>query len=394
MKLFNKKLILQILGIASILLVIIAIILIIRNMELKQDLKAKNNESNIIDADKIENIVKENSPGVVVIKNDEEGIWDKKGETNLELNHELTIYDENDENKTFFQTVRAGSDDQGNIYIHELMSGKIKKFSKKGDYLTTIGRKGSGPWEFLNNVGWIFSERDSMFILDGGSQRLNYFTNKGQYLKSFQLTRPIKVTFTGFVRNNENYFYVSFYDADNDKVIHKYDASGKHIISFGMPVQFKQPMKPENYMIKSSVSHGRLATVKDGIYYTQVNPYEIRKYSFSGKLKMIIFRKNSFMPPIKIEHDSGGDRLYVPVFSSMIGIWDEKVINCVINPGHIQSKFGCVVDVFSLNGNLLTSFYLKDRIRFYSIDQEGRLYGTIRKEEEPEKVVCYKLKNI
>lgn len=382
----KKNLKRQIIGITSIILLIIAVIFIFIGLKYKH-------ESDIVrdEALSTETNVEEDNQNVIIVKNDEKGIWDKKGETNLELNHELTIHDEEDENKIFYRVVGIEADTKGNMYVHEMLSGKIKKYSQNGNYLTTIGRRGSGPGEFLNNVAWVFGEKDSMFILDGGNQRLNYFTRKGQYLKSFQLTKSVNITSTGFARDKDFCFYVSSYNADDDKVIHKYNAAGKHIISFGMPINIKKSMTPEYFQIKRNCSHGKLATARDGIFYSQFNPYEIRKYSFLGDLKMIILRENSFMPRLKMEHVDGAVRMYMPVFSSMIGIWDEKVINCVVIPGYIESKFGCVVDVFSMDGNLLTSFYLKDRIRFYSIDQEGRLYGTIRDEEEPEKVVRYRL---
>lgn len=374
----------KIIEIISMILIIITVIVIFF-------LKFKfGSETEKFEAPSAEKNIEEDNQNVIIAKNSEKGIWDKQGETNLELNHELTIYDEEDENKIFYRVAGIEADNQGNIYVHEMLSGKIKKYSQNGNYLTTIGRRGSGPGEFLNHVVWIFGEKDSMFILDGGNQRLNYFTNIGQYLKSFQLTKSVNVTSTGFARDKDYFFYVSSYDAEDEKVIHKYNASGEHIISFGLPINIKKSMTPEYFQIKRNCSHGKLATARDGIYYSQFNPYEIRKYSRSGELKMTILREDSFMPRLKMEQVDGGVQMAMPVFSSMIGIWDEKVINCVVIPGYIESKFGCVVDVFSMGGNLLTSFYLKDRICFYSIDHKGRLYGTIRDEEEPEKVVRYR----
>ncbi len=377
----------QIIGITSIILLAIAAIFIFINLKIKSGSEIIQSEAPLTEKN-----VEEDNQNVIIVKNDEKGIWDKKGETILELNHELTICDEGDENKIFFRVFGIEADAQGNMYVHEMLSGKIKKYSQNGDYLTTIGRRGSGPGEFLNHVVWGFGEMDSMFILDGGNQRLNYFTNTGQYLESFQLTKSVNVTSTGFARDKDFCFYISSYDADDEKVIHKYNATGKHIISFGLPINIKKSMTPEYFQIKRNCSHGKLATERDGIYYSQFNPYEIRKYSFSGELKMTILRENSFMPRLKMEQVDGGVRMYMPVFSSMIGVWDKKVINCVAIPNHIKSNFGCVVDIFSLEGNLLTSCYLKERIRFYSIDPDGKLYGVLTDENEPEKIVRYKFK--
>ena len=142
-------------------------------------------------------------------------------------------------------------------------------------------------------------------------------------------------------------------------------------------------------MIRKNISSGRLCLVKDGIFYTQMNPYEIRKYSFSGKLMMKIYRKNSFMPQSKVKKVDGGVRLYVPVASTVIGYWNEKIINCVYVPYYIKSSFGTVIDIFSLEGNLLTSLYLKEIIKFKSVDKNGKLYGVLSEDGVPEKIVRY-----
>ena len=84
-----------------------------------------------------------------IIWNDKEGFWDKEGIKKVELVHELTISNENnDPNKDFYRIVIVVADGDDNIYINELFEGTIRKFNKNGEYLLTIGRKGQGPGEF------------------------------------------------------------------------------------------------------------------------------------------------------------------------------------------------------------------------------------------------------
>jgi len=373
----------------SLVLFSIAIVILIYNLYLENKLNQNSTGSNIITENNYDDTSEFDSIDVKIINNEKIGIWDKEKKNKIKIDHELTIYDEDDPNKNFHRVIRVNSDNSGNIYVHELMSGEIRKYNKNGDYVTTIGNKGGGPGEFLSNVGWIIDEGGILHALDGGTQRLSHFENDGTFLDSYQISQGIRMSFRGFIRDTQGNYYVSFYDADLNKVIHKFNQTGKYINSFGDPVKFKGQMTVDDYMIRKNISSGRLCLVKDGIFYTQMNPYEIRKYSFSGKLMMKIYRKNSFMPQSKVKKVDGGVRLYVPVASTVIGYWNEKIINCVYVPYYIKSSFGTVIDIFSLEGNLLTSLYLKEIIKFKSVDKNGKLYGVLSEDGVPEKIVRY-----
>ena len=391
MKYFSNQKLSNNLKIFALVLFSIVIVLLIYNLNLENKLNQNSTRSDIITRKNFDNSSAFDSIDVKAVYNDEIGIWDKEKKNKIRIEHELTIYDEDDPNKNFHRVIRVNSDNNGNIYVHELMSGEIRKYNKNGDYVTTIGSKGSGPGEFLSNVGWIIDDRGILHILDGGTQRLSHFEKDGNFLNSYQISQGIRMTFTGFIKDAQGNYYVSFYDAELDKVIHKFTKTGKYITSFGEPVKFKGQMTVENYIIRQNISHGRLCLVKDGIFYTQMNPYEIRKYSFSGKLMMSIYRKNSFMPPLKIEKIDGHDRLYVPVSSTMIGYWNDKIINCVYVPYYIKSSFGTVIDIFSMGGQLLTNVYLKERIKFRSLDKIGKLYGVLVEDGVPVKIVRYEI---
>lgn len=334
----------------------------------------------------------ERYPHIRLVLNNSDSLSRKKNGHEPSLLRELAICDPDDPSKNFYRTVRVSSDPFGNIYVHEAMSGQIRKFDSRGRYLLTIGRRGAAPGEFLNNVSWVFDQANHLYVLDGGTDRISIFTTQGRFLRCFRLARPVKVTFTGFARDDAGNFYVSFYDPDSSWVIHKYDSEGKYIGSFGVPASLDRPTTPAEYVLKASMSHGKLCLWSGLLYYSQFNPYRIDVYTPDGTLQMTIFRENSFMPPATIERVGSAARMPVPAFSSMIGIWDGKIVNCVAIPWSSQCGFGAVVDIFASDGRLLSTLRLKEHVRFYSIDSRGRLYGALIEQDEPEKVVRYVLR--
>jgi len=66
-------------------------------------------------------------------------------------------------------------DSKGQIYIGDLINGNIHLFSPSGKYIKQIGRKGNGPGEFQYIWGLQVIEKDSIYVLDGGLNRITVF---------------------------------------------------------------------------------------------------------------------------------------------------------------------------------------------------------------------------
>lgn len=65
-------------------------------------------------------------------------------------------------------------DNEQNIYISDVLAGNIKQFSSKGEFITTIGRQGKGPGEFMVPKN-ISINKDLLHVFDDQLLRLTSF---------------------------------------------------------------------------------------------------------------------------------------------------------------------------------------------------------------------------
>jgi len=380
-------------------LILLALVLVIaflgvRNIVLKKQFHKLQKPSYVFDADELAKRAQKSNSKVVIVRNGRIGLWDRKeGSKKLKLIPELTIGEsEGDPNKIFYRIGSVIADKDGNIYVCQIYDGNIKKFNPNGEYLMTIGGKGRGPAELLMPLFMAFDNSGNLCVLEYGNQRISKFSCSGKYLGSVRLNLP-QIPFGGFAIDDTGAFYVSVWDREKDKVIHKFSSTGKFLGSFGKAVKFPTPLSPSDNMIKRDISRGRLAFFNKELYYSQRNPYEIRIFTTDGSLKMRIFRKNRFMPPSKVKI-IGKETIEwkVPASSTFIGIWKDKIINAVSIPKYLPPKAQTVIDLFSMNGKLLTTLSLPEEIWLYYLDAvHERIYGTITDENGIKKVVRFRL---
>ncbi|MBN1971825.1 MAG: 6-bladed beta-propeller [Candidatus Delongbacteria bacterium] len=71
-------------------------------------------------------------------------------------------------------------DNDGNIYVLDILSSKVEKFNKNGKYITSISNRGSGPGESIYPNG-IILDKDSLLILNSRKRAILNFDLKGNY---------------------------------------------------------------------------------------------------------------------------------------------------------------------------------------------------------------------
>lgn len=385
----NTRLTVRLLLVALFVVAAIALGLAFRNLGLKKAFGKVQKAGYVYEAEELVEIARKSDPDVKVVLTGPEGLWDKDGShRRIELVGELTIGEaEGDTNKMFYRGGLVVADTASNIYVGE-NNGILRKFDRNGNHLWTIGRKGKGPGEFLGPLDLGFNNRNELCAYDGGNRRLSRFSTDGQYLGSISFNNagfPF-----GFVVDTDGLIYLSAYNPGKEKVIHHYSPEGKLLNSFGEPVLFKEPILHFNKNLKFNISGGRITLANNVLYFSQKNPYEIRKYTTDGRLLMRIFRKNDFMSPARVKiTDNGVYHYEPPPMSVFLSVWGDYLINWAAIPIYSTTKMDMdgVFDIFDLNGNLLTSLKMPAWIRPYSMDAQGKIYGMNKDEEEVSRVV-------
>lgn len=77
----------------------------------------------------------------------------------------------------FSDVTKLVADDDGNVYVMQIMPTTIKAFDASGNFLRTIGREGNGPGEFPD--GMLALHRDTLLIQDPNNQRLTTYLTDG-----------------------------------------------------------------------------------------------------------------------------------------------------------------------------------------------------------------------
>ncbi len=368
---------------------IVAIYTAIRNNQLKKGLQDAQHVSTGYDRDDLFNEPQKNGRDVKIVRN--RSIPPTLENKKIKLIRELVIGGEDgDENAEFYRPWPVFSDIYGNIYVCESASGQIKKFDRNGNYLTTIGQKGAGPGEFSGSLLGSFDSSAHLWVYDYGTQRLSKFTSTGVYQQSIPLTfiNPP----ASFVMDDKNLFYFSMYDPTLEKVVHIFDSSGKLISSFGEPAKLEISNRFIARTSRKSYYPSVLAIAGGYIYSSQKNPYKIDQFTMTDELVMRILRENGFMPSpaIKIVGKETY-RLSIPATSRLIARWGDMIINWVYIPRNVSKTMGSAVDLFDLNGQLLASLLIPEKIYATHMDKNGKIYGTVFNQEKFTSVVRYRI---
>lgn len=384
-----KKILKKMILLITIIITLIVLILFIKNVLLKKSL---NSASELLKIESVSHRIerlKKTYQNLEVVQNKNKGLWENNDLHKIELRHELTI-SESTENLEIYRAGQVISDNYGNIYVYEGVDGRILKFSKTGELLIIIGNKGKGPGEFSGGLSMVIDNK-KLVVLDQALHRVSWFDLEGKLLYSKNIPNLIGRA-TSFTIINSNSFFVSGYSNKYDNVIFHYNFNGSLKNHFGEPVNFIEPLSRVAYSVKINISNGSLLHIDDYLWYSQLNPYEIRKYTLNGELKKIIFRSNKFMPLLQVERSKGGAfTMYSPATTTLLGGWKDKIVNCIFVPETVSQNIGSVIDIYDKEGNLLFNIKLKERIVFTFIDGNGKLYGHTLGINSSQKILVYSL---
>jgi hypothetical protein len=282
-----------------------------------------------------------------------------------------------------FGNIRGMScDENDNLYVWDDGYLALWKFSCHGEKLWRKKfEKGNNDGEF-NNVGPAFavSRKGKICLGDKGNKTITILASNGNFIKRFKVDMwPATITFG----KDESIYIAGFPMSYQGNLVQHYDIDGIFINSFCE----RKNMTRE---VMFSGNSGRLSTDEEGnIYYAYFYPYQIEKYSKTGKLLNIIeSNEDEFIAP----------RMENGMIASPSGL--KGLIN-------IPKNYLAVVVYENINsGNWRIDFYHSDKIikklfsdkvlpinfsyRYSAVDSKGNLYFDLFAKPEPV-IIKYKI---
>lgn len=91
-------------------------------------------------------------------------------------------------------------DAKGDLYVLDLLSMSVKKFSSDGAFIKSIGRMGQGPGElFYPSI--LYFQNDTLNVMSAGSGKLSKFDSDGNFYYEKTLSRDFQLQATKFSRD-------------------------------------------------------------------------------------------------------------------------------------------------------------------------------------------------
>jgi hypothetical protein len=181
---------------------------------------------------------------------------------------------------------------------------------------------------------------------------------------------------------------ISCVEIVNQTIIHRYSFEGERLLSFCETYAVEQNI---DVRIEQVFAGGAIDIDKRGvIYFTQMTPYEIRRFSVDGELLTRIYRENSFMRPPRVKEEGSSMTFEMaPASYSIVVLNDNKFINTVQVPKGSGERSETIIDLYDGDGRLLASESFNRSIQLRCKDQAGNVYA-INYDEHPS-VVKYRV---
>jgi peroxiredoxin len=171
---------------------------------------------------------------------------------------------------------------QGKYVLTDVKRNRVLIVKDNMEVEREFGTIGSGPGQLLH-PGYIDVARDgTIYVNDGGNERIVKFTSAGDYLGEFPVT-----SYEGLAVGTENEIFLG--QPQEDSLVTAYSSSGKKLRSFGQLKKFSEiygaAFADNDALYKTALNQVRLSTDKDGNLYVSFMLIPlIQKYSPQGKL--------------------------------------------------------------------------------------------------------------
>jgi hypothetical protein len=277
-------------------------------------------------------------------------------------------------------------DPRGRIYVAEAAQSMVLVYDSDGSFIRQMGREGEGPGEFRRPEA-IVAKDTELLVVD--RQGVSIFDEAGEFVSRFnhQLhDGPIR----GMAVTDSGHVFLSSFEMWGQNVIHKFSRDGTRLLSF---CDSYAVGSDEDYRAEQVFAGGPIDLDPQGrICYSQLTPYEIRKFSGLGELTMIISRENDFM--VKPEMVISGNTAQFTMPTGSYGfcvLSDGTIVNSILATKKQEEEGlpGSFIDVFEADGELSGSIVIAPPSKLLGRDSSDRLY--FLQYSEPITVVRYRL---
>jgi DNA-binding beta-propeller fold protein YncE len=268
-------------------------------------------------------------------------------------------------------TLRAPTDvavsEDGRIYVVDGVHHKIKIFSKNGEFLSSLGGRGSKNGEFSSPLGITVDNLGSVYIADSGNHRVQIFNRQGHFVRdidipagNLHLADPTDVALDA----PRNRFYVV--DNDNHRILVYHLKTFELMGTFGKPGtqrrEFRYPfllaVNADGYLHVVDVLNTRVQVLSsEGFFVSVIGQWGVEKGEFFRPKGVAIdaagrvYVSDSYMGVIQVFDPNGDFRAVignptgqtVKKFKTPTGIYIDRR-----NRLYVVETFADKVSVFSL----------------------------------------------
>lgn len=162
-------------------------------------------------------------------------------------------------------------DSSGNVYVVDGYNNRVEKFSNEGQYVTSFGSQGTGDGQFSYPHYIAVDSAGLVYVADAGNHRVEKFSSNGEYLTQWgtygsgngQFEWPLGITV-----DLSGYVYVA--DSANSRV-EKFNGDGEYINRWG-----SQGSSPGQFNDPSAIavdSSGNVYVLDEGGYNSRVEKF-------------------------------------------------------------------------------------------------------------------------
>ncbi len=120
--------------------------------------------------------------GRIVVSNPATGMWGEGDE--WEVTEEVRIGQVDGDGPDVFGSIGLLEvDEAGRFYVFERQAQELRVFDAEGNYVRTVGGKGSGPGEFSQVIGMDWAPDGSLWMVDPANNRISVFDAAGTYVE-------------------------------------------------------------------------------------------------------------------------------------------------------------------------------------------------------------------